>query len=312
MKEKWNSRTAGAIGLLISALFWATGYLFVKQALDSISPYYLLAVRFTTAGVILMVIFAGRLKQMTPGLLRGGVWMGIALFFEFLTYTLGLKYTVPSKASFIVAAYIIILPLVYFLIRRKLPKKQEIGAAVLCMAGVALILAGSMNGLNQGDALMGLCAVSYAFHIVLSAKYARRYDGPLLNIVQIMTTAVLSIVLSLILDGAPAALNGGQVKSILYMAVCATIIPYLLCLFGQKRVSTTTSGILLSFESVFATAMSILVLHERISLQFMAGGALVIGAAVLSEWSFEGKGNSKGKNKKEKGDDNGKGINETE
>ena len=122
MKEKWNSRTAGAIGLLISALFWATGYLFVKQALDSISPYYLLAVRFTTAGVILMVIFAGRLKQMTPGLLRGGVWMGIALFFEFLTYTLGLKYTVPSKASFIVAAYIIILPLVYFLIRRKLPK----------------------------------------------------------------------------------------------------------------------------------------------------------------------------------------------
>ena len=90
------------------------------------------------------------------------------------------------------------------------------------------------------------------------------------------------------------------------------IIPYLLCLFGQKRVSTTTSGILLSFESVFATAMSILVLHERISLQFMAGGALVIGAAVLSEWSFEGKGNSKGKNKKEKGDDNGKGINETE
>ena len=96
------------------------------------------------------------------------------------------------------------------------------------------------------------------------------------------------------------------------MAVCAPIIPHLLCLFGQKRVSTTTSGILLSFESVFATAMSILVLHERISLQFMAGGALVIGAAVLSEWSFEGKGNSKGKNKKEKGDDNGKGINETE
>lgn len=295
MKEKWNGQMVGAAALLISALFWATGYLFVKQALDSISPYYLLAVRFTAAGILLLVLFAGRLKKMTLGLLRGGIVMGIALFFEFLTYTLGLKYTTPSKGSFIVAGYIIILPLVYFLIRRKLPKKQEIGAALLCMAGVALILAGAMDGLNQGDGLMGLCAVSYAFHIVLSAKYAREYDGPLLNIVQIMTTAVLSIILSLFMDGAPAALTLDQGKSILYMAVCATIIPYLLCLFGQKRVSTTTSGILLSFESVFATAMSIIVLHDRISLQFVAGGVLVIGAAVLSEWKFKaGKQNRKG------------------
>ena len=289
MREKWNSQAAGAAALLVSALFWATGYLFVKQALYSISPYYLLAVRFTAAGVILMVIFAGRLKKMNLGLLRGGIFMGIALFLEFLTYTLGLGQTSPSKASFIVAGYIIILPLVYFLIRRKLPKGQEIGAALLCMAGVALILAGSMDGLNGGDVLMGLCAVCYAFHIVLSAKYAREYDGPLLNIVQIMTTAVLSIILSLAADGAPAPLSLEQGKSILYLAVCATIIPYLLCLYGQKRVSTTTSGILLSFESVFATAMSIVVLHEHISLQFVAGGVLVIGAAVLSEWKFKNK-----------------------
>ena len=232
MREKWNSQAAGAAALLVSALFWATGYLFVKQALYSISPYYLLAVRFTAAGVILMVIFAGRLKKMNLGLLRGGIFMGIALFLEFLTYTLGLGQTSPSKASFIVAGYIIILPLVYFLIRRKLPKGQEIGAALLCMAGVALILAGSMDGLNGGDVLMGLCAVCYAFHIVLSAKYAREYDGPLLNIVQIMTTAVLSIILSLVADGAPAPLSLEQGKSILYLAVCATIIPYLLCLYG--------------------------------------------------------------------------------
>ena len=90
-------------------------------------------------------------------------------------------------------------------------------------------------------------------------------------------------------DGAPAPLSLEQGKSILYLAVCATIIPYLLCLYGQKRVSTTTSGILLSFESVFATAMSIVVLHEHISLQFVAGGVLVIGAAVLSEWKFKNK-----------------------
>ena len=284
MQQKKSMHTLAVVALFISALFWATGYLFVKQTIEEFSPLYLLAFRYLLAAFFMLLIALPRLKQMSKGLLKSGIWMGTALFFEFLTYTLGLQYTTASRASFIVAAYIIILPLVYFLVRRKLPKRQEILAAAVCMGGIALIVTGGGGSVNKGDLIMFLCAVSYAFHIVFGGKFAKEYDGILLNLVQIGTTAVLASIVALLFGTWPARVTMPRAGSILYLAAVATILPYLLCLFGQKYVSTTTSGIVLSFESVFATLMSILFMNDQISLQFALGGLLVIGAFFVSEW----------------------------
>ncbi|MCI8282650.1 MAG: DMT family transporter [Lachnospiraceae bacterium] len=285
MKQGKNMHALAVAALLISAFFWASGYLFVKQAIEELSPYYLLSFRYVLAALLMLLIALTRLKHMSKELLKSGIFMGAALFLEFLTYTIGLQYTTVSRVSFIVAGYIIILPLVYLLIRRKAPKKQEILAAAVCMAGIACILAGGEGSMNKGDLFSIFCAISYAFHIVLGGKYAKEHDGILLNLMQIGTTAVLSTITALLFGTPPETVTMGQAGSIVYLALGGTILPYLLCLFGQKYVSTTTSGIILSFESVFATMMSIIFLHETISLQFAVGGALVIGAFFVSEWN---------------------------
>lgn len=290
MKGKKSIHTLAVLALLVSTMFWASAYLFVKQVVDVMSPYYLLSFRYITAAVLILIIASPRLKHMTLDLFKSGILMGIALFFEFLTFTVGLKYTTASRSSFIVAGYIIILPFVYLLIRRKLPKKQELLASLICMVGIALILFGGEGGMNKGDIITIFCAVSYAFHIVLGGKFAKKYDGILLNVVQIGTTAVLATITALCSGRPPEMVTGGQIGSILYLAIGATIVPYLLCLFGQKHVSTTTSGIVLSFESVFATLLSISFLHDKISIQFVIGGALVIGAFFVSEWGNKNAG----------------------
>ena len=287
MEKKKSTYTAAVIALLISTIFWASAFLFVKQTVDEMSPYYLLAFRYVTAGILIFLIAIPRLKYMTMDIFKSGVIMGIALFFEFLTFTVGLKYTTASRSSFIVAGYIIILPFVYMLIRRKLPKNQELLAAFICMIGIGLILFGGEGGMNKGDIITIFCAISYAFHIVLGGKYAKQHDGLLLNVMQIGTTGVLAAITALCSGRPPEVVTGQQIGSILYLAIAATIIPYLLCLFGQKYVSTTTSGIILSFESVFATLLSVVFLHDKISMQFVIGGILVIGAFFVSEWKNE-------------------------
>lgn len=287
MKEKKSTYTLGVLALFISAAFWASAYLFVKQTVETLSPYYLLAYRYILATAAMFLIAVPRLKGMSKELFKNGFFMGVALFFEFLTFTVGLKYTTASRSSFIVAGYIIILPFVYMLIRRKIPKKQEFLAAFICMVGVSMILSGGGGALNKGDVITLFCAVSYAFHIVLSANSAKQYDGILLNLIQIGTTALLSTLVALISGPLPGALNGEQLGSLLYLALGATIVPYLLCLIGQKYVSTTTSGIVLSFESVFATALSVVFLHEKINIQFIFGGLIVLGAFFVSEINFK-------------------------
>ena len=51
----------------------------------------------------------------------------------------------------------------------------------------------------------------------------------------------------------------------------------------MKYVSATTSGILLSFESVLAAVMGIIVLHEAFTLNLFIGGVIIIFSFVLSE-----------------------------
>lgn len=284
MKQGKNMYLLAVAALLVSAMFWASAYLFVKQVVEVMSPFYLLSFRYLLATFLMFLIALPKIRHMTKEIFKGGCLMGIALFFEFLTFTVGLKYTTASRSSFIVAGYIILLPFVYLLVRRKAPKKQELLAAAICMVGIALILTGGEGSLNKGDVITAFCAVSYAFHIVFSGKYAKQHDGILLNLMQIGTTAVLATVTALLFGEFPTEITLGQAGSLLYLAAGATIVPYLLCLFGQKYVSTTTSGIVLSFESVFATLLSVLFLHDRIGLQFVLGGALVIGAFFVSEW----------------------------
>ncbi len=77
--------------------------------------------------------------------------MGVALFFEFFYYTIGLQYTTVAKTSFIIASYIILLPVVYFIIRKKLISRGDILCSILCMGGLCLILFDGASGLNRGD-----------------------------------------------------------------------------------------------------------------------------------------------------------------
>jgi len=281
-----SRRLAGSAALLTSAFLWATGYLAVKQMVEDVAPCLLLAMRFSLSAVILLVLFLPKLKKLTRGTLATGIRMGAALFFEFFCYTVGLQYTTVAKTSFIIASYIILLPIVYFIIRKKLISRGDILCSILCMAGLGLILADGVGGFNRGDLFGVFSALFYAVHIVYSAQYAKEYDGGLLNLVQIATAAVLALAAALISGDffvADVTAAFPPFWSVLYLAVVCTILPYVFCLLGMKYVSTMTSGILLSFESVFATILSVILLNERLYWQLVAGGAIILAAVILSE-----------------------------
>lgn len=56
----------------------------------------------------------------------------------------------------------------------------------------------------------------------------------------------------------------------------------------MKYVSATTSGILLSLESVMAAFMGIIILHEAFTLNLFIGGVIIMFSFVLSEVIAEG------------------------
>ena len=52
-KEKFKAFFA----LFIATFFWGSAYIFVKQLLNNVSPYMILALRFCFAAIILIIIY---------------------------------------------------------------------------------------------------------------------------------------------------------------------------------------------------------------------------------------------------------------
>lgn len=281
-KERMVHRCA-VLALFLAAFAWASAFLFLRDTLEVFPPVWLLFFRFLTAAVLLGLICMPRMKRMTADILKHGVKMGMVLYFEFWFFTVGLQDTTSSKSAFILASYIVILPLVYWMIRKKKPRREDILASALCMAGLGFILFGSFEGINKGDVISLCSAVCYAVHIVMMGMYAGDSDPMLLNLVQIGTGAVFGLAFAWLSGSPPEGMAPADFGGIAYLAVFSTVIPYLLSLFGQKHVRTSTSGVILSFESVFGCLLSVAALGERPGPRFFVGAVLMVSSFFAAE-----------------------------
>lgn len=201
-------KTIAIFALFLAAFTWGSAFCVLKDTLENVSPIWLLAFRFLLAGIIMTLVCIPRMKKMSIRTLKRGIIMGIVLYFEFLFFTVGLQYTTSSKSSFIIGSYVAILPLIYWVIRRKKPQRADILAALVCIVGLGFILLGSFDGVNKGDLISLLSAVCYAIHIVVTGIFAREEDGFLLNMLQIGTGGILGLMAAMILG----ATSGSHVR----------------------------------------------------------------------------------------------------
>ena len=158
-------------GLVLVTVIWGGGFVASDMALDSLSPFQIMTIRFLLASVLMGGISIRNLKGIKKEEVTAGVFMGAALFIGFSLQIIGLQYTTPSKNAFLTATNVVIVPFIAFLIcRKKVGFRGTIGA-VLAIVGVGLLSLDKDLSLGLGDGLTLICAVGFAFQIsALSAQ----------------------------------------------------------------------------------------------------------------------------------------------
>ena len=81
--------------LFATAIIWGTSFFIMKNALDIIPVFRLLAVRFTVGGILLVALCGGRWKKFTPDYLWRGAIVGGMLFIAYSVQTFGLTRAIP-------------------------------------------------------------------------------------------------------------------------------------------------------------------------------------------------------------------------
>ena len=276
----------GRVALLTAALIWGSSFIVMKNAVEGVPVFMLLGIRFTVGCLLLMLIFHRRLKTIGKKQLLHGAVVGTLLFAAYTVQTFGLRETTPGKNAFLTAVYCVLVPFVNWVIFRRRPTGWNWLAAVMGLAGIGLVsLEGDLT-MNRGDALTLVGGVFYALHLVAVSRFGEEDDPVMLTMLQFGASAVWCWGLSFMTESMPNPFPTNAWLELAYLAVFATTAALLLQNVGQSVTPAAPAAILLSLESVFGVAFSVMLGAEGLTAQLVCGFALIFLAVVASETQF--------------------------
>ncbi len=278
-----NQARAAELGLLTATVIWGSAFVVVKDTTRAVPPSYLISIRFGIAFLLMCVIFFRRLKKIRLPDLAGGAVIGIlgAIGFEFQTY--GAKYTTAGKNAFLTSVYCVLVPFVYWAIKRRKPKLQNVAAAFLCIAGVGLLSVGPGFTIGSGDLMSIGCGLFFSFQIVAIDIFTEKRDPILLTILQTAFSMGVTLPIAAVTEPFPGRMETGTVLSLLYLAVFSTTAAFLLQMVCQKYTDPSKASLIMALESVFGTVFGVIFLNESVTIQMLFGGVLIFAAVFLSE-----------------------------
>ena len=271
--------------LAAMAVMWGYSFFVMKDVLDAIPAFTLLACRFIASALIMLALFHKRVaRHFNARNVAVGVAMGIAMGLGYAFQTLGLVETTAGKSAFLTGTYCILVPFISWLISREPLTRFNVGAAFLCVTGIAFVALDSIS-INRGDALTLAGAVFFALQIVLAAKYGRELDVNVITFWMFATVGAMDAVAALACEPPIAQLPWSPVlvATIAFLAVCCTCIGMLVQNLALSHVPPSTGSLLLSLESPSGVLFSVLFTSEVLTGRLLVGFVLIFCSIVLSE-----------------------------
>lgn len=281
MTEKKKMLLADA-ALLLAALGWGGGFVAGDIAAEAFSPFWIMAVRFTGAAVWMFLLFARHIRRSTKEDWKAGFCLGLILCVGQPLQILGLKYTTPSKHAFLLAAYVILVPFISWIILKKRPQGKAFVTGALALLGIGMISLSASKQIELGDLLSLAFAVIYAFLIVMTGYFARKTNPLTMSFVQYLTTGVISLLISLLIEELPKTLPLAGIGAMAYLILINTVIAYTLQNVAQRYTSDTHAAVLVSMESVFGYFCGVVLYNDPFTPRVLIGGMIVFAAVLLS------------------------------
>ena len=271
----------------MATLLWGSSFFVHKNTMDVFNPISLVALRNTTAFIVLGGFQWKKLKGLDRSYWKSGFLMGSIIYMGFVISSYGLIGTEPGVNAFLTAVYCIIVPFFSWIISRKRPHVSQFCAAIICIVGIGFVSLKADFSIGMGDALSLVSGVIFAIQIVLISHYAQKKDPVILTLLIFGVTACLAWV-TVAVGGVPILNDGVNLTAdamfgFFYLAIPTTLLAFLLQNTAQKYVNPSSASLILSLEAVFAVIFSMIFYGEQLTVQLVCGFALIFFAIVISE-----------------------------
>lgn len=283
MERNRKVEIIASIVLAVVALVWGTTYAVIKDTLSVVQPFSLMMFRFGFSALILSLMYLKKFKIIKSVDLKRGIIIGIFMFLAFYFLIVSIRFTTASKFSFIVGAYVLIVPFLSWIINKTKLDRYAIVGAILATIGLAFLTMEKGAVFNLWDLVAGCCSFFFAAHMIAIEKYSGDSDPILLTIIQFITTAVLFIILTGVKEGYNFTVLPEIKWTLGYLVIISTIIPFAIQNIVQRYISSTSTALILTLQSAFGSIFAVYYLDERMTKQMIIGCLLIFIAIVFQE-----------------------------
>lgn len=283
----------GSFLLLLTALIWGMAFVAQSVAMDSIGPWTFTCVRSFVAGITLLVLIPfidhtpkPKDRKDKAMLVKGGILCGICLTGASMFQQAGIVSTTVGKAGFITALYVVLVPVFSLFLGKKMEKKMWL-SIILAVAGLYFLCVKDSFSLSSGDTLVMICAVMFAFHILVIDHYSPFVDGIRMSCIQFFICGIICFVGMWLFEEHSLSSLVNATVPILYAGILSSGAGYTMQIVGQRDTDPSLASLLLSLESVFAVIGGFLILHQVLTIRELFGCLLSFGAVLLAELPIE-------------------------
>ena len=288
-------RLKADLALLFVSIIWGSAFVAQRVAGQMGSVYLFNAARYLLAALVVLPLALRTVSVSKLSLARENYqWMiaaGSVLFVGSAFQQVGLLYTTAGNAGFITSLYVVLVPVVLFVIWREQVHWLSLLAVALAGVGAFLLSTGGRFEIRMGDVIELVGALFWTFHVILLGKYASKFEPISFSVGQLVVCGVLNLAVGLFTERS-MPLSLPLLGAVAYTALFSLGLCYTLQVWAQRHTPPADAALILSLESVFAVIAGWFLLDEKLVAIQIAGCVLIFVAVLLSQfkdWNLRGK-----------------------
>jgi len=285
-----SEKTRILLGFSIISLIWGSTWLAIKIGLDSVPPFYGVAIRFSLAAIVLLMLVRVRGEKFLFDRTSLLLYLNLGVLSFSLPYALvywGEQYIASGLASILFAAYpfVVAIGSHFFLPEERLNFHKSIGI-LLGFVGVIVIFwsdiqLGTANSAGMGAIL--LSTVMQGTSLVVVKRKHKNLSATALTCGGMIIGVLIMYGLAFLFESfSSIRFDAKGIGSIVYLGTFGTVVTFVIYYWLVRKIEAVYLSLVSLVTPILAVILGALFLGEVLSSRVFIGATLVLFGILIA------------------------------
>lgn len=266
--------------LVFITILWGISFPIMDRTLPYLPPFTFVAIRYLLSAVLMTIIFWNKIIKLNLLHIRSAIFIGLPFAHAVIGQLVGLNHTSTTNSAFLTSLTVIVVPIIIWIVERKVPAKSTAIGIFLSLIGVSIMTLQGQWKINIGDIIVFIGTLGFSGQIYILGKIGKEIDPILITILQLYIVGFCALPLALSFETYEYVMNSRLILNLFFIIIVCTVVALTIQNKVQPYISSSHVGIIFLLEPVVAMLTAFL-MGDKISSSQLIGSILIIISMII-------------------------------